>query len=68
MKKIGYFIVLILLIICMPIFVEMAVNEIRDLFKRFCQEVRWHKVKLTKADKYHMRGKYFKVDFDLFDY
>jgi hypothetical protein len=41
---------------------------IKDLFEKFCKEVDWKKVKLTEADKYHFRGKYFKVDFDLFEY
>lgn len=42
--------------------------SIRDLFLEFCKEVDWNKVKLSKADKYHFRGKYFKVDMDLFEY
>lgn len=32
------------------------------------KEVDWNKVKMTKADKYFFRGKYFKVDLDKFDY
>ena len=32
------------------------------------KEIDWKKMKLSKADKYHFRGKYFKVDMDLFDY
>lgn len=35
-----------------------------DLFR----EINWKKVKLTKADKYHFRGKYFKVDLKYLEY
>lgn len=51
--------------------VLMAVLEdskVKYLFTRFCKEMDWKKVKLTKADKYHMRGKWFKVDWMLFEY
>lgn len=37
-------------------------------FVRFVREVDWNKIKLSEADKFHFRGKYFKVDFDLFEY
>jgi len=40
----------------------------RDNFLKLCREVDWNKVKLSKADKYFFRGKYFKVDLDKFDY
>lgn len=43
-------------------------KQIKDLFIKFCAEVDWEKVKLTEADKFHFRGKYFKVDYNLFDY
>ena len=43
-------------------------KRINYLFKKFCKEVNWNKVKLSRADKYHFRGKYFKVDFDKFEY
>lgn len=36
---------------------------IRAKFEQFLQEVDWSKVKLSKADKYFFRAKYFKVDF-----
>jgi len=42
--------------------------EISDLLKKFIKEVNWRKVKLTKADKYHFRGKYFKVDYPEIEY
>ena len=32
------------------------------------KEIDWKKMRLSKADKYHFRGKYFRVDYDLFDY
>ena len=38
-------------------------ERINQLFREFCKEVNWNKVKLTKADKYFFRGKYFKVDY-----
>lgn len=43
-------------------------KKIRSLFDDFCKEADWNKLTLTKADKYHFRGKYFKVDFDKFEY
>ncbi len=41
---------------------------IKDLFIKFFKEVNWKKVQLSDGDSYHFRGKYFKVDYDLFDY
>lgn len=38
------------------------------LFDIFVKEVDWNKVKLSKADKYYFRAKYFKVDYDKYDY
>lgn len=46
----------------------MEDEKIRYLFKKFCKELDWKKVVLSRADKYHFRGKYFKVDWDKFDY
>lgn len=43
-------------------------SNINKLFREFCREVNWNKLKLSNADKYFFRGKYFKVDFDKFDY
>lgn len=42
--------------------------ENRKAFTALCREIDWSKVKLSKADKFFFRGKYFKVDLDLFDY
>lgn len=42
--------------------------KIYKIFREFVKEVDWKKLKLSKADKYHFRGKYFKVDWDKFDY
>lgn len=39
-----------------------------EKFTKLFKEIDWSKLKLTKADKYHFRAKYFKVDFDRFDY
>ena len=39
-----------------------------EFFTKFCREVNWKKVRLSKADKFFFRGKYFKVDLDKFDY
>lgn len=41
---------------------------IKTLFIKLVKEINWNKVKLTEGDKYHFRGKYFKVDLDLFEY
>lgn len=43
-------------------------HKIKSLFLEFYREMNWKKVKLTKADKYHFRGKWFKVDWLLFAY
>lgn len=42
--------------------------KIAELFLAFCKEVDWKKLKLSQGDKYHFRGKYFKVDWDKFEY
>lgn len=39
-------------------------QKVESLFK----EIDWKKVKMSKADKYFFRGKYFKVDLDKFEY
>lgn len=43
-------------------------KKIKKLFLELCREVDWDKLKLSEADKYHFRAKYFKVDWDKFDY
>jgi len=43
-------------------------KTIKDLFIKLVREIDWDKVKLTKADKYHFRGKYFKVDYKIIEY
>ena len=42
--------------------------NIRALFEELCREVDWNKVKLSKADKYYLRGKYFKCDYKIYSY
>lgn len=42
--------------------------KIKQLFIDFYKEMDWKKVKLTKADLYHFRGKWFKADWLLFEY
>mgnify|MGYP001602090100 CR=1 FL=1 len=42
--------------------------RIKSLFLRFFKEVSWKKVRITEQDRYHMRGKYFKVDCDVIEY
>lgn len=37
-------------------------------FFAFYKELDMKKLKLSEADKYHFRGKYFRVDYELFDY
>ncbi len=39
-----------------------------EKFKAFLRELDWSKIRLSEADKYHFRAKYFKVDLDLFEY
>lgn len=43
-------------------------KNIRDKFEKLFREINWSKVKMTKGDKYHARGKYIKCDYRLFDY
>ena len=43
-------------------------EEMKKKFLAFVKEVDWKKIRLTKADKYFFRGKWFKVDLDLFEY
>lgn len=43
-------------------------KEFGELIERFIWEADWKKLKLTKADTYYFRGKYFKVDYEKFDY
>lgn len=42
--------------------------NVKDLFLRLCKEMKWNKLKLSEGDKYHFRGKWFKVDYDKFEY
>lgn len=46
----------------------MEDKRCRELFLEFYKRVDWKKIKLSKADKYHFRGKWFKVDWHLFSY
>lgn len=41
---------------------------IRDKFIALFREIDWKKVRLTPGDKYHFRGKYFKVDYKYIEY
>lgn len=43
-------------------------QENEKIFNAFFKNVNWNKMKLTEAEKYFFRGKYFKVDLDFFDY
>lgn len=43
-------------------------EQFKKGFVELFREINWKKVKMTKADKYFFRGKYFKVDLNLFDY
>lgn len=42
--------------------------KIKARFIALFREINWKKVKLTKGDKYHFRGKYFKVDLKYIEY
>ena len=37
-------------------------------FGRLCKEVKWKKLKLSKADKYFARGKWLKIDYKTYSY
>lgn len=43
-------------------------KKIKSQFIALFREIRWSKVRLTKADRYHFRGKYFKVDYKYIEY
>ena len=43
-------------------------SEFGDRIEEIVKELDWNKIKLSKADTYYFRGKYFKVDFDKWDY
>lgn len=43
-------------------------KRVMELYREFCKEADWDKLKITKADKYFFRGKWFKVDLDKFEY
>lgn len=43
-------------------------DNVRKRFDIFLKEVNWSKVKLTKADRYFFRAKYFKVDYPNYQY
>ena len=43
-------------------------EQVHSMFIKFIKEVDWKKIKLSPGDKYNFRGKYFKVDFDKFEY
>lgn len=42
--------------------------KIRECFSLLLKELNWKKLKLSKADKYFFRGKYFKVDYPEYAY
>ena len=43
-------------------------KKIKEAFNKLCKEMNWNKLKLSEADKFHFRGKWFKCDFDKFEY
>lgn len=50
------------------LFCFMEDEDFGKLIERFIWEVDWKKLKLSKGDIYFFRGKYFKVDYEKFDY
>lgn len=48
--------------------VALEDKQIRSKFNALFREINWSKVKLSPADKYHFRGKYFKVDYKYIEY
>jgi hypothetical protein len=43
-------------------------KEMGEGFKLLMKELDWKKLRLTKADKYFFRAKYFKVDYPEYAY
>lgn len=43
-------------------------ESIKKQFTELFREINWKKVKLSEGDKYHFRGKYFKVDLKYLEY
>lgn len=43
-------------------------EHIKKKFTALYKEINWKKIRLSNADKYYFRGKYFKVDLDKFEY
>lgn len=43
-------------------------EQIKNLFIELCKEWDWKKLRLTKADKYFFRGKWFRVDYPEYKY
>lgn len=50
------------------VLVALKDPEIRARFDQLIKELDWSKLKLTKADKYFFRAKYFKVDYPEYQY
>lgn len=50
------------------VLVALQDEAIRAKFDALIKELDWNKLKLTKADKYFFRAKYFKVDYPEHDY
>lgn len=50
------------------VFLAQEDDAYRFRMQYFFSQLKKRKVKLSKADKYYARGKYWKVDFDKFDY
>ena len=50
------------------VFFVLGNEDLRNLMEKLVKEIDWNKLKLSKADTYYFRGKYFKVDLDKFDY
>lgn len=42
--------------------------NLKDKFEKLFKEINWKKVKITEAERYHFRGKYFKCDMDVLEY
>ncbi len=50
------------------LFAVMEDKEFGKIVNELFKELDWKKLRLSKSDSYYFRGKYFKVDFDHFDY
>lgn len=50
------------------LFIFLENEDVMDICEKIAWELDWNKLKLSKADTYYFRGKYFRVDHEVYDY